>query len=948
MNSLFPKVWPSFLTVPSRFFVLVFATLMGLTAGQSLFALPPQAPCTGDLVELTLTYNGLGGVDIFVYGDANRTQLLATLNGVNSGDVFRVNATGSSTGKLPATTWFEARDANNPCTGGNCLDAVPSGCNSYQNGRTFGQWTVQAYVDENGNSVQLGLTGNSNRQVSAPPSGIQNPNGPGGNTSTLTNQTIGLNTNLQNGSTRRNTGLAKSGADLDGEGLSYNTTTEELDVNPGDGIAINSDLVEVQASDLDGAGIGVANNNFEVNTGDGIVINADQVEVDASDLAGAGISENGNNLEVNVDGVSIEIDQNNDLRIAAGAAGDGLYGGGNDELHIGDGPGIGVNANEIEVNVDGSTIGINPVSDELYIPPGGISFTEMGTNAVGTGNIIDGTVNTRDIASGGNDKVLTTDGAGNVTWEDKTVLQPAQTDGDGLIADVFSGETDVNPGDGIAVNNDQVEVVATDIEGDGLSVTNNDLNVNTGDGVTINSDNIEVVASDLDGDGLTTNNNDLSVNPGPGIAVFNDQVVVNTFDLEGSGIGVNPTTFQLEVNTDNSTVEVDGSDNLRVVPGGITANEIGTGAVTTDEIQDGTITTQDIGQNGATTGQVLVWNGTAWVPATNDDADDSNNELINSATLNGTDLEIVDAGGTTTVDLSTLNNSGTDDQNLTGATLTGTDLTINIENGGSTTADLSALEESADIAQVANDLQAHITADGDLDATNEYQDLSSTASGTDRTIAITNGTNTTINVADNDDDSSNELQTLSQTGNDVTLSNGGGTISVADNDNDSSNELINSATLNGTNLEIVDAGGTTTVDLSTLNNSGTDDQDLTGATLTGTDLTINIENGGSTTADLSALEESADIAQVANDLQAHITADGDLDATNEFQDLSSTASGNDRTIEITNGSQHHINVADNDDDSSNELINSATLTGTNLEIVDAGGTTTVDLSTLNN
>ncbi|MEZ2416236.1 hypothetical protein ACA086_14855, partial [Muriicola sp. E247] len=35
----------------------------------------------------------------------------------------------------------------------------------------------------------------------------------------------------------------------------------------------------------------------------------------------------------------------------------------------------------------------------------------------------------------------------------------------------------------------------------------------------------------------------------------------------------------------------------------------------------------------------------------------------------------------------------------------------------------------------------------------------------------------------------NELQTLSQVGNNVTLSDGGGTISVADNDNDSTNEI---------------------------------------------------------------------------------------------------------------------------------------------------------------
>ncbi|MCB9232292.1 MAG: hypothetical protein H6581_11555 [Bacteroidia bacterium] len=74
-------------------------------------------------------------------------------------------------------------------------------------------------------------------------------------------------------------------------------------------------------------------------------------------------------------------------------------------------------------------------------------------------------------------------------------------------------------------------------------------------------------------------------------------------------------------------------------------------------------------------------------------------------------------------------------------------------------------------------------------------------------------------------------------------------------------------------------------------------------------LQIDIENGNSATVDLSALEESADIAQVASDLQSHVTADGDLSSTNE-------------------------------------LNTSVTYTGTNLNVTDAGGTLTADLSSL--
>ncbi|MDG2370064.1 MAG: hypothetical protein P8M12_05435 [Flavobacteriales bacterium] len=79
---------------------------------------------------------------------------------------------------------------------------------------------------------------------------------------------------------------------------------------------------------------------------------------------------------------------------------------------------------------------------------------------------------------------------------------------------------------------------------------------------------------------------------------------------------------------------------------------------------------------------------------------------------------------------------------------------------------------------------------------------------------------------------------------------------VDDADNDPANEYNTGATLNGTNLEITDGGGTQTADLSSL--TGTDSQDLTGANLNGTNLTIDIQNGTSTTVDLSPIQDDND------------------------------------------------------------------------------------------
>ncbi|MGB0918593.1 MAG: fibrinogen-like YCDxxxxGGGW domain-containing protein [Flavobacteriales bacterium] len=127
---------------------------------------------------------------------------------------------------------------------------------------------------------------------------------------------------------------------------------------------------------------------------------------------------------------------------------------------------------------------------------------------------------------------------------------------------------------------------------------------------------------------------------------------------------------------------------------------------------------------------------------------------------NDTDSRFEGWDGSTWVLLSS--GAGTDDQDLTGATLTGSSLQIDIESGSSTTVSLADLEESADIAAVASDLADHETDDGDLDDSNEIQNLGSSASGTDRTITISGGTGTTISVADNDNSATNEIQTAAQ------------------------------------------------------------------------------------------------------------------------------------------------------------------------------------------
>ena len=97
----------------------------------------------------------------------------------------------------------------------------------------------------------------------------------------------------------------------------------------------------------------------------------------------------------------------------------------------------------------------------------------------------------------------------------------------------------------------------------------------------------------------------------------------------------------------------------------------------------------------------------------------------------------------------------------------------------------------------------------------------------------------------------------------------------------------------------------------------TDEQDLTGATLTGTDLQIDIENGGSANVDLSSLVGTDD------------------------QVLS--LSGN--TLTLEDGG--NVNLAPYLDNTDDQNISGSVLSGTNLTIgIENGGSEIIDLSSL--
>ncbi|WP_089682516.1 hypothetical protein [Catalinimonas alkaloidigena] len=351
------------------------------------------------------------------------------------------------------------------------------------------------------------------------------------------------------------------------------------------------------------------------------------------------------------------------------------------------------------------------------------------------------------------------------------------------------------------------------------------------------------------------------------------------------------------------------------------------------------------------------------------------NELLQSARLNGKTLELVDAGGTQTIDLSGLvtglEDADADPTNelLTGAQLNGTKLELT-DNGGKKTVELASLKNDAD-ADPGNELIEEVKLTGTklqiIDAggtkTVELASLQDGVNDADAdpnnellTNAVLNGTKLELTdrggkktvelaslkdgVNDADADPNNELITdFSMTGTTLTIKDRGGNKSVSlaglinDADADATNELLTSATLDGMDLKLTDAGGTKTVDLSSLKNDADADATnelLSNAQLSGTELQLT-DAGGTKTVDLASLVDDID-ADTTNELLTSATLDG--------MDLKLTDAGGTKTVDLSSLKN------DADADATNELILGLGLVGTKLQVVEPDNTQEIDLAPL--
>ena len=362
----------------------------------------------------------------------------------------------------------------------------------------------------------------------------------------------------------------------------------------------------------------------------------------------------------------------------------------------------------------------------------------------------------------------------------------------------------------------------------------------------------------------------------------------------------------------------------------------------------------DLAQQGATTGQVLKWSGTAWTPAADGGTtytagtgiDVTGTVISNTGDLSATnELQTYSHSGTTSY-TNTLSNSGGSFtlQSGTGITLSHT--------AGTTT----------------------ITNSGDLSATNELQTLST---GTN-TLTLSNGGGT-VTV---DTDPSGDLQTTLTSGNifvgngsnvatgvavsgDATITNAGVvTVDKVDNTQVVATGATNGQVLkwnNGTSQwEPGNDGGTTytagtgidvtgTVISNTGDLSATNEGSLTVGAGTGTTSVISSNTSGSTAVTLTA-GTGLSISEVGNTITLANT--GDLSATNELQTLSTgsnslTLSNGGGTVTVDTDPANELQTYGHSGTTSytNTLSNSGgsfTLqSGTGITLSHTAGTTTI-------
>ncbi|MDX2002128.1 MAG: tail fiber domain-containing protein [Chitinophagales bacterium] len=434
------------------------------------------------------------------------------------------------------------------------------------------------------------------------------------------------------------------------------------------------------------------------------------------------------------------------------------------------------------------------------------------------------------------------------------------------------------------------------------------------------------------------------------------------------------------------------TDELTIVEGGL--NHVTTINYRADDLADNILNDlQDVDVNPSA-GQILKWDGTQWVAADDDVNNQSlaiiNNQLVitdgNSVDLspyldNTDNQQLGFDAATNTLSLSNggsvnLNDLAQDGYNLSFAFDQATNILTITDNGGSMNVDLTSLLNDPD-ADPANEFNATFSYDA---ATHV---LTITDGGGSKTVDLTqllnDGFNTgvaydsataTLSITDNGGTLSiglgsvtsaayNTAFTFDSNTNLLSITDNGGTKTVDltslenDADADATNELNTVFSFNAaTNeLTITDAGGSHTVNLASVATGGYNtgfafDPATNNLTITdnGAALTVNLDDVAADGYNTGLSFDPATFVLTITDRGTSYNVS--LAPLN--QTLSSSVTGTDVTVSISNGNSTTFSIADTDNDPTNEYNTSVTYDqATNvLTVNDAGGGKSVNLTGL--
>ncbi len=489
---------------------------------------------------------------------------------------------------------------------------------------------------------------------------------------------------------------------------------------------------------------------------------------------------------------------------------------------------------------------------------GAVTTPKIADGAVSTAKIADNSVNTSKIANGAVTGAKINDMGANsgqvLKWNGST-WAPAQdavgpavslNEGPGIgISGAFPNFTITNTGD----TDPNDDITATSIADGDITGTFTNLQIKPGAVNSLKLANNSVTTLKIHPQAVTGDRIDQMGASMGQVLKWNGSTWAPAPDNVGSvtitgglGIDVTPSgqnfliTNTGDVNpfddiTMNSIADGDITgpfNNLQLKANVVGSVELADNAVQTSKIQNGAVTGAKIASMAAANGQVLKWNGLTWAPA--DDLGPDN-------------------WGTQTV--------------VVAARLTG---------NGTNTSPLDIASMNASLGQVLK-WNGVAWAPANEEVGNNY------AAGTGISITGTAPNFTINNTGDTDNDPTNEIQVLSLSGNDLSLSNGGGTVTLPPSNNYAA----------GTGISI-----TGTAPNFTINNTGDADNDPTNEiqvlSLSGNDLSLSNGGGTVTLPPSNAYSAGAGIQITGTAPNFTIVNVGDLDPSDDIT-TSSTAGG---------------------------------------------------------